>query len=209
MIRNTNVKPRRAYSSELRDEQAEATKTRILDALVQTMGDGVAGLSVPAVAREAGVSVPTVYRHFGSKQGLLAALGPYVSGKAGLVPAELPTTLDELEPMARELFRNLASLDLTLRAAMASDLGWEARRAGMPARLRVIGELVDRLAPDLAAPDRSRLVQLSLILMATPTFHAYRDYLDLAPDDAASLVSWAISTLIRGANVATDGRRTR
>jgi AcrR family transcriptional regulator len=209
MIRNTNVKTRRRYSSDLRDEQVEATKTRILDALVQTMGDGVAGLSVPAVAREAGVSVPTVYRHFGSKQGLMAALGPYVSGKAGLIPRELPASVDELEPMARELFRNLASLDLTLRAAMASDLGWEARRAGMPARLQVIGELVDRLAPDLAEPHRARLVKLSLILMATPTFHAYHDYLDLGPDDAASLVSWAISTLIRGANIPTDHPATR
>jgi len=200
MIRNTNVKtPRRAYASDLRDEQADATRARILEALVRAMGDGVAGVSIPAVAREAGVSVPTIYRHFGTKKGLMAALAPHVATKAGLIPAHLPETLDEFEPMARGLFRNLATMDLTLRAAMASDLGQEARRALMPARLAMIREVMARLAPDASESDREQLTQLALILMATPTFHAYQDYLGLGPDSAARLVSWAIGTLIEGA----------
>ena len=75
MIRNIDVKPpRRTYSSALRDEQADATRTRILEALVRTMAAGIGGLSIPAVAREAGVSIPTIYRHFGSKHGLVEAL---------------------------------------------------------------------------------------------------------------------------------------
>jgi len=108
MIRNTNVKsPRRSYSSDLRDEQANATRTRILEALVRTLSEGVATLSIPGVAHEAGVSVPTIYRHFGSKQGLVAALGPHVVSRAGLLPAALPESLSEFEPMIRQLFRNL------------------------------------------------------------------------------------------------------
>jgi AcrR family transcriptional regulator len=202
VIRNTNVKPRRrAYSSDLRDEQAEATRTRILDALVRTMANGVAGLSIPAVAREAGVSVPTVYRHFGSKNGLLGALGMHVGARAGLVPETLPQTMDTFEPMVRELFGNLAGMDDTLRAVSASELGREARRAAMPERLGLVRDVVDRLAPDVPDADRDRLARLVVILLSTPAFQAYRDYLGLGPDASAELVAWAFTTLVEGARL--------
>src|SRR6266511_4254163 len=100
MKRITNVKrpkrPTRAYDNELRAEQAEGTRRKILDALVRTMGRGVAGLSIPAVAREAGVSVPTVYRHFKSKAALVAALSPYLFGRAGLMDSALMESADLL-----------------------------------------------------------------------------------------------------------------
>jgi AcrR family transcriptional regulator len=213
MIRNTNVKPRRrTYESELRDEQAEATRTRILEGLVRTMSEGVAGISVPAVAREAGVSIPTVYRHFGSKKGLIEALGPFVAGRAGLVPARMPATLAEFEPMARDLFRNLASMDRTLRAAVATELGSEARRAAMPDRLAMIRRVIDRLAPVASEADRERLTRLALILLSSAAFHAYVDYLELGPDEAAELVTWAIATLLAGVGAGAGagvGRRPR
>ena len=200
MIHNTDVKsPRRAYASDLRDQQAEATRTRILEALVRTMANGVAALSIPSVAREAGVSIPTIYRHFGSKQGLVEALNPYVLAKGGLMPEKLPETIAEFEPMARQMFRNLAGMDLTLRAAMASDLGQQVRRATMPKRLEKIREVIGRFAPDVPDGERDRLVSLALILMSTPSFHAYKDYLGLGPDASAKLVSWAIGTLVEGA----------
>jgi AcrR family transcriptional regulator len=200
MIRNTDVKPlRRTYTSDLRDEQADATRTRILEALVRTMASGLAALSIPAVAREAGVSIPTIYRHFGSKQGLVEALNPYVLAKAGLMPDQLPETPADFEPMARRMFRNLAGMDLTLRAAMASELGQQVRQATMPRRLGVIREVVGRFAPDLSEGDRDRIANLALILMSTPAFHAYKDYLGLGPDGSAELVSWAVRTLIDGA----------
>src|SRR5438093_1006429 len=105
MIRNTNVNaPGRTYRSTLRDEQTDGTRIRILEALVRTMAAGVAGLSVPAVAREAGVSIPTIYRHFGSKQGLLEALQPYVIQKGGLVPDTILESLDDFGSTVRRLF---------------------------------------------------------------------------------------------------------
>jgi AcrR family transcriptional regulator len=163
------------------------------------MVNGVAALSIAAVAREAGVSIPTIYRQFGSKQGLVEALHPYVAAKAGLMPDKIPETLAEFEPMARQMFRNLAGMDLTLRAAMASELGQQGRRATMPRRLGMIREVIGRFAPDVPEGERDRLVNLWVILMSTASFHAYKDYLGLGPDASAKLVSWAIGTLIEGA----------
>ena len=174
MIHNTNVTGadssgargrKRTYESQLRVEQAEATRERILEALVRAMADGLATLSVPAVAREAGVSVPTVYRHFGSKAGLFDALGPYVTAKAGLVPETLPETLEEYADLTRTVFRNFDSMDATLRAALASELGREVRQAGMPWRRGIHREAIRRIAPELPdeeieRPHRRRGVHL-------------------------------------------------
>ena len=66
-----------AYN-ELRAAQAQATRARILEATVAVMARGVASVSIPAVAREAGVSVPTVYRHFATKRDLLTSVFPHV-----------------------------------------------------------------------------------------------------------------------------------
>jgi AcrR family transcriptional regulator len=205
MIRNTDVKPRRRpYSSALRDEQTEDTRARILEALIRTMAAGVAGLSMAAVAREAGVSIPTIYRHFGSKRGLLAALNPYVIAKGGLMPEAMPENFDDLEREIRRLFRNLDRMDPTLRAAMASELGQEARREMMPARRAKIRLFVSGLGPALPDSELGRLADVTLILGSTASFRAYKDYLGLGPDASAALVSWAIRTLIRGARRVED-----
>ena len=86
----------RSYRSQLRDEQAEATRARILDATIRVIARGLANVSIPAVAREAGVSVPTIYRHFGTKDDLLAAVYPHVVRRAGLHELVPPRSVDEL-----------------------------------------------------------------------------------------------------------------
>ena len=70
----------RAYRSQLRVLQAEQTRARILDATVRVMARGLTSVSIPAVAREAGVSVATIYRHFATKRDLLATLTARLSG---------------------------------------------------------------------------------------------------------------------------------
>lgn len=211
MIHNTNVKspkgqPRRSYESTLREEQAEATRERILQALVRAMAGGLATLSVPAVALEAGVSVPTIYRHFGSKAGLLDALGPYVTAKAGLVPETMPETLEDLGDSTRTIFRNLDAMDATLRAAMASQLGREVRQAAMPWRRGIHRDVIRRIAPELPNEEIERLTDLSIVLTSSGTFRVYRDYLSLDADEAADRATWALRTLVRGARSASMDR---
>src|ERR671913_210601 len=62
----------RAYESPLRREQALATERRILDAAYRLLvGQGYGATTMSAVAREAGVSTPTVYKVVGSKPTLV------------------------------------------------------------------------------------------------------------------------------------------
>lgn len=53
----------------------EEARRLILDAAEETMGkDGPAGLRLQDIARQAGVSHPTIIHHFGSREGLMQAL---------------------------------------------------------------------------------------------------------------------------------------
>jgi AcrR family transcriptional regulator len=200
MNRITNVNPRakrsRSYESPLRDEQAEVTRKRILDALVRTMGKGVAGLSVPAVAAEAGVSVPTVYRHFRTKAELVAALAPYLSRKTGLM--EFPDVGgDDLGAVARELYRRNEAMDAEVRAAMASQLGQEVRRRTMPERITLIRKTVAKRVPGLKGAELDRLTRVLLILLSSATMRAYKDYLGMGAMEAAEDVAWTVGILQR------------
>lgn len=66
------VKPRRAYDATRRREQARDNRRRVLAAAHRLFAEhGYAGTSLAAVAREAGVSVQTVYGGFSTKVNLL------------------------------------------------------------------------------------------------------------------------------------------
>jgi AcrR family transcriptional regulator len=69
------VKARRRYTSELRANQAAATRERIVRAARTAFAEGgYGGTSIEEVARQAGVAVPTVYAAIGNKRELLRAV---------------------------------------------------------------------------------------------------------------------------------------
>src|SRR6266568_4686738 len=69
------MKKARAYHSPARQRQADATRKRIAAAARKLlMKKGFAGATVEEIAREAEVSVPTVYAVFGSKEKIVAEL---------------------------------------------------------------------------------------------------------------------------------------
>jgi AcrR family transcriptional regulator len=68
------TRPKRAYRMGVRAEAAAETRARILAAAIRRFGErSYDEVALPAVAREAGVTVQTVLRRFGSKEGLAEA----------------------------------------------------------------------------------------------------------------------------------------
>lgn len=197
MTRITNEAPRR-YRSRLRREQAEATRERILDATVRAMADGVASISVPAVARDAGVSVPTVYRHFPTKRDLLTALYPHLERRAGLGRLALPRSVDEIEATVRAIFDRVESLDDMARAASASPVAEEARRLSLPGRLAIGRELLDTVRPPLAPDARDRIARLLVVLLTSSSLRTWRQ-LDTTVDQTAEDIGWIVHAAIAAA----------
>lgn len=189
----------RRYRSELRARQAATTRERILDATTRVMAGGLADLTVPAVAREAGVSVPTVYRHFRTKRDLFAALQPHLQQRAGIDPGALPTSIDELRGTLVSLIDGMVGLDDTMRAALASPAADEVRRVHAPNRIRIGQKIAGAIAPDLPQPERDRIARLLLVLTSSSALRMWRDQLGLSVEEIAHDIDWALRGAIADA----------
>ena len=146
----------RDYQSPLRQEQARRTREQILDGLIQAMArGGLADLSIPAVAREAGVSVPTIYRYFHTKRELIESLGSYLVQKAG-IPSVLPSpgSPEELIALVKGLFLTYEGADEMLRAAAMRELSYEMRQYTLPRRIELIEEALRPVADSFNETER-------------------------------------------------------
>jgi len=193
-----NMETRR-YRSELRAEQAEKTRGRILDAALRVMTAGVARLSVPAVAREAGVSVPTVYRHFGTKADLLAEMYPHAARRAGLDGVPDPSTVGDVKGAVRAVIERLDALDDVARAAYASPIADEVRHATMPSRFKRIRRLGESIEPPLSRAALDRITRLLVVLISQSALRTWRDHLGVSSDQAAEDVDWILRAAIGAA----------
>ncbi len=184
--------------SPLQQEQVERTRQKILDGLVRVLARGLAGLSVPAVARESGVSVPTVYRYFKSKEELLAGLADEYEARLGassLLPPP-PSDLDTLGSYLRLLFATYEDMEPALRTVMATTTAVPARHTQVLQRLRTIEDWLDNVAPEISDEDHVRLRDLVAVLFDSNSQRAFKDYLGLSPGEAAETVAWAIRHLV-------------
>lgn len=117
---------------------AQDTAERILDAAVELFGThGYAGTSTRAIAERADVNEVTLFRRFGSKQGILRALGERLkAAQAGHAAAAAPDS-----ESARETLRRLAHMEVAITregGALAMRLAFDAQ--SVPEVREVLGE---------------------------------------------------------------------
>jgi AcrR family transcriptional regulator len=189
----------RQYHSQLREQNAGQTRDRILEATLRLMAGGLASISVPAIAREAGVSVPTVYRHFGTKGALLSALYPHFARRTGLDAVSDPTSLEELRGGIRAYFERLDALGDLARAAYASPIADEVRHATMRRRVQRIQRVADSIRPKLAKAHRDRITRLLVVLTSSSALRMWRDHLGASVEDAANDIDWVVRAAIAAA----------
>lgn len=149
-------KPTRPYRSSLRRAQAEQTQERILDAAEALFAErGYAASSIDAIARRAGVSGPTVYATFGSKQELLRRLvrravrggdGPLLEQPRAVAVRDEPDQVRQIELFCADIAERLdraGPLMAVVAAAAAGDEGLaQLERDLQAARHGAIGEFV-------------------------------------------------------------------
>ncbi len=124
----------RRYDSSGRQTQALRNRTAILDAAERQFLDaGYATTTLSAIAREAGVSVETIYKGFGGKSGLVRALYERgLAGRGSVSAYERSDEMREREADPAEIMRKWSCLTaevasavtpirLLIRAAAGSD----------------------------------------------------------------------------------------
>ncbi len=179
--------------SSLREAQRAVTEQRIIGALAALIDEEhPLEISMTAVARRAGVSEPTLYRHFATKRDLFAALAGYQfqAVTAGLAPA----SAGDLAEAVRTVFGRSAAMENSIRWTLAAPDPERVPRPNVPARLAMLRTaLGDRGEDD---GDAAQFLLRTMLLLTSPIAWLYwKDYLGLGPEEAAATAGWAIKAL--------------
>lgn len=161
---------RRPYRTSLRQEQAEATRQRILEAARRLLiGGSYSGVTMEGIAREAGVAPQTLYSVFGTKlrlaQAMVDAGWPHVPAVLRLVEEakelqEPEAWLRTMASLHRRIFEPCADLIRFTRESGDADLFAHYRRIerdryenlrGLGTVLQRSGRLHESLSADEAA----------------------------------------------------------
>jgi AcrR family transcriptional regulator len=177
----------------LRDAQRAVTEQRIIEALLGLIDEEhPLEISMAAVAKRAGVSEPTLYRHFPTKRDLFAAMAGYQfrTVAAGLAP----TSVDDIADAVRTVFRRSAAMENPIRWTLAAPDPERVPRPNVEARLAMLRTALGAAAQ--ADDDTAQLLLRTILLLTSPMAWLYwKDYLGLDPEDAAATAGWAIKVL--------------
>lgn len=195
---STDDLPARRYLSPHRASQANRTRELILDALTGLLADHrVDEVSTKQIAASAGVSVPTVYRHFPDRVALVDALADRVDQKAlarhGSKP---PETIEEGAAWAEAAFK--ATDEHAVEATAEAVLNADPRRFSEASRRRS-GEVIQAVArslPELDERDQRHFAALMRTLVSVQTWLRMREEFGMDGTESGQLVSWAIRTLL-------------
>lgn len=183
----------RRYTSRLREEQAAATRARIIEVAAEQFVPWATELPFERVAEAVPVSVRTVYRHFPTQRDLLRAVGAYFEENSGWHTDEI--TSENIGARTREMFAYLLGrLDGQAgRTDAAGDAGQELRRRRLTAIERSIGPLTGDLDPELARGVLAVFEGMARL----PFLQGMHDHWGLDGEQAGRAVEWAMNVLLR------------
>ncbi len=188
----TAVTQPRRYDSPVRREQAAETRQRIVEAgaaLVHSTGSwDLEGITIRAVARDAGVHERTVHRHFPTERDLHAAVLQRLFEDSGVTVEGLH--LADLPGHVAQLFAFLGSFPgTTTRPQDPALTAMDSRRKA--AILATVG--ADGAA--LSEVDQRLAAAMFDVLWGLPSYRRLRDGWGLDTTEAARGVSWLIELL--------------
>jgi AcrR family transcriptional regulator len=196
---------RKASSSALRARLAETTRTVILDALVVELGErGAFDFSYYELARRAGVSVRTIYRHFKTRDDLLDALSRRLNKE---VAFEYPRSREGLVALIRVLFPRFDRHAALIGAQLQAGLGGRVRARARHKRASVMQEVLTERLPHLPT-ERVRAVSGVLgCLISASSWQRLRDELGLPGEESGEVTAWAVDTLWRALELENERAR--
>jgi AcrR family transcriptional regulator len=181
----------RPYESPNRKAQAEETQRRILLALVDLLVEERPGtVSIPQVARRAGVSVRIVYHYFPTKEALFERLTQSMDDLVTIPAGGRPVMAHSPAELADALPAQYRFLEANRRAFLAltvSEFGDQVAQRTDAA----LAPLNDTLDDD----EMRRLRGVIGLLSSFDGFEALTTAWGLSTEEAAETASWAIVTL--------------
>jgi AcrR family transcriptional regulator len=195
--------PQRRYDGARRKAQAAQTRALILDAVIAALAKQEE-LSVPALANAAGVSVPTVYRHFPTREALIDATQEAIGGR--FHRPEWPESPDDLGARVAERFAWFEANGIMIRAILSSPLGREVLASVQRRRERVNTRSMQARVSHLEETRARAVIAIVSMLDDAHTWRQLRDAWRIRAEDATWAARWAMQTLL-GQLAADSGSR--
>ena len=191
----------------LRDHYREETRNRILDAAMAELGESdLEGLTMAGVAGRAGVTERTVFRHFASRDALLAAVWPRM--QARVRSTGFPHTADALIATPGRLFPAFDKEAKLARASAFSAAGRELRLAANGERQEAMRACVRDAFPDLEEPALTRLAAVVQLIDSVYAWAVMRDFWGLSGADAGKAAAEALAVLLGRRPAGLDTKST-
>lgn len=186
------------YRSPLREEQAARTRERIEQAAAALLDDSPSpeDITFKAVAKRAGVTEMTVYRHFPTREDLLRGLWRQLNARMG-AGIGMPASVDELLAQHGDLLRGFDRIAPQILASITTPQGREMRAALNPQRRRAFRAIVDEAARDLGPAARTRAAAILQLLHSAHAWMSLRDQWGMDGREAAEATRWAIDVLLQ------------
>jgi AcrR family transcriptional regulator len=186
----------RPYKSAVREEQAKATRDRILAAAVELMATDE-DASMDAIAKAAGVERRTVFRHFETREALLGAAFQWLNDRLGVVVA--PGDPAALVQAIRDGFARMDRLEGAVRAGLHSRAGRDMRLANLPRRQAAFAASLAPVTATLSPAEKARIEALAHLLYSASAWEVLKDYGGLTGAEAGQTAAWALERLLSAA----------
>jgi AcrR family transcriptional regulator len=196
MSAQSKSKKARPYHSPLRESQMEQTRQRLVEAAGELLAAGeMPELSLPMIAKHANISVPTAYRHFPTREALVAEVSHYVQEKLKVRTA--PREARELPAYARDLYRAFDDNADLMRGRLTTPIGREIHSTNQPERARAVLRALGAALPELDPRELKQVAGIFRVLLSSGAWQQMREAYGLTAAESGPAVDWALRTLLR------------
>lgn len=184
----------RAYRSALRHEQAQATRQRIVDALIAQAAEvGRTDFAIAEVAARAGVAERTVYRHFPTREAMLDAINQEADAGARAIEVRDPESMVE---HLHALFAWFEDNPQLIEATHVTGVGREVRARGRRARGERTRQIIEVMLADLDEAARLRAFAAFRTMFGSATWRTMRHELGLTAEQTRDAVDWVLRLVL-------------
>src|SRR5689334_12110460 len=191
---NDEAKPR--YHSPLRSRQKEQTRDLILDAVDAILRRApVSEVTIAAVARQAGITERTIYRHFPTREDLLDAVWRRALHAVTGEPPQQVETLEQILDLARAAYDSFEADAGIVRALIAAPEGVDASKRPEEARLAMLREAYADLLAGVPEDEVNAVVVATHVLSGASAWSHLRDYCGLDGAEGGKAAALAIELI--------------
>ena len=190
----------------LQEARAALVRERVLEGVAQVLAGGDE-LTFARVAKAADVPERTVYRHFPTREALLAAVFDWANARVGF-EGERPVRRDEVVALIERLFPGFDEIAPVIHELLVAPEGRTARLAHNDERRRSAETLVRNEVPGLDRRSAWQVAAALQLLTSASAWQTLRDVWEMDGGEAADAATMAIDLIIDGARGRAEARRS-